>query len=130
MNGFKATYAAAAAVNNTTSATPAGNSAWLHYWAILALVHCFTGLYERLVLPFVGNSLLYHSAKYAGLYWLAKDDARGAKTLWTAVIAPFAAKYEKDADQFVQIVKEQGKITFAKSVASLRQLKTKAIKAE
>jgi hypothetical protein len=113
-----------------TDPTPSNTSAWLYYWAILALVHCFTGLYERLVLPFVGNSLLYHSAKYAGLYWLAKDEAQGSRALWTALIAPFAAKYEKDADQLVQLVKEQGKITLAKSVASLRQLKTKAIKAE
>ena len=92
------------------------------------MVHCFTGLYERLVLPFVGNSLLYHSAKYAGLYWLAKDEAKASRALWTGLIAPFAVKYEKEADLFVQVVKEQGKITLAKSAASFRQLRSKTIK--
>lgn len=128
VNGFKAANAFVA--SPSAAAASVNNSSWLHYWAILALVHCFTGLYERLVLPFVGNSLLYHSAKYAGLYWLAKDEAKASRALWTGLIAPFAVKYEKEADLFVQVVKEQGKITLAKSAASLRQLRSKTIKTQ
>lgn len=127
-NGFKAS--ATSVVSPSAAAASANSSSWLHYWAILALVHCVTGLYERLILPFVGNSILYFSAKYAGLYWLAKDEAKASRALWTAVIAPFAAKYEKEADLFVQVAKEQGKIAFSKSVASLRQLRTKTVKTQ
>lgn len=127
-NGFKAS--AASVVSPSATAASANSSSWLHYWALLALVHCVTGLYERVILPFVGNSLLYYSAKYAGLYWLTKDEAKASRALWTAAIAPFAAKYEKEADLFVQVAKEQGKIALAKSVASIRQLRNKAVKTE
>lgn len=128
VHGFKT--ANAFVVSPSSAAAAANNSSWLYYWAILALVHCFTGLYERLVLPFVGNSFLYHSAKFAGLYWLAKDEAKASRALWTGLIAPFAVKYEKEADLFVQAVKEQSKITLAKSSASLRQLRSKTIKTQ
>jgi hypothetical protein len=127
-NGFKSSITSIVSPSSTVASV--NSSSWLYYWAISALVHCVAGVYELLILPFVGNSLLYYSAKYVGLYWLTKDEAKASRSLWTAIIAPFAVKYEKDADLFVQAVKEQGKIAFAKSVASLRQLRSKTIKTQ
>lgn len=118
-------------VSSTSAAelSPSNAHAWLHYWAILAVIHCLTGIYELVVLPFVGNSFLYHCAKYAGIYWLAKDEAKASRALWTAVIAPFAAKYEKEADKLVRLANQNGRVFIAKSVASLRsQLSTRSVK--
>ena len=107
--------------SQSPSASPNSSSSWLHYWAILAVIHCFTGIYERILLPFVGNAFVYHCAKYAGIYWLAKDDAKAARALWTAAVAPIAAKYEKEVDRLVQISNQKARILAAKSIASIRK---------
>ena len=106
----------------STPAPSSSSSAWLHYWAILAVLHCCTGLYERTFLPLFGNSFLYHCAKYFALYWLTRDEAQASRSLWTALVAPFAVKYEKEADRLVQNCREQGRQLFTKSVASLREI--------
>lgn len=113
---------------STITSTPQSQSAtsWLHYWSLLAVIHCVTGLYELLLLPFLGNSLLYYTAKYSAIYWLARDDAKAARGIWTAVLAPFAAKYEKEADHIVQVCKSQGRVYLAKSITSLRQFSLKS----
>lgn len=108
------------------SSQQSNTSAWLHYWSLLAVIHCITGLYELVLLPFLGNSLLYFTAKYSAIYWLARDDAKAARSIWTAVVAPIAAKYEKEADQIVQVCKSQGRVYLAKSITSLRQLSLKS----
>ena len=111
-------------VNSTVNSTNS-SSAWLQYWAILAVLHCATGLYERVFLPLFGNSFLYHCAKYFALYWLTRDEAQASRTLWTALVAPFAAKYEKEADRLVQACRSEGRRLVTMSVASLRELSRK-----
>lgn len=130
VNNFKATFNSTSVNSSAAVAAAPSNSsaAWLHYWAILAVVHCFTGIYERIILPFVGNSVIYHCAKYAGIYWLAKDEAKASRALWTAVVAPFAAKYEKEVDRLVQVVGQQTRVMAAKSIASLRQIRARSVK--
>ncbi len=130
VNNFKSTFNSAAINSSAAVATAPSisSAAWLHYWAILAVVHCFTGIYERIILPFVGNSLIYHCAKYAGIYWLAKDEAKASRALWTAVVAPFAAKYEKEVDRLLQVAGQQARVMAAKSIASLRQIRARSVK--
>ena len=112
--------------NVTPNAIPTNShSAWLQYWAILAVLHCATGLYERVFLPLFGNSFLYHCAKYFALYWLTRDEAQASRTLWTALVAPFAAKYEKEADRLVQACRSEGRRLVTQSVASLREFSRK-----
>lgn len=109
----------------TTNPASSSNSAWLHYWAILAVVHCFTGVYERIVLPLVGNAFIYHCAKYAGIYWLSKDDAIAARTLWNGIIGPFVSKYENDADLLIQNCKQKGRAALAHSIQVARNFASK-----
>lgn len=112
----------------TTGNGSSSSSAWLYYWAILAVIHCFTGLYERTLLPIFGNSFLYYCAKFFALHWLSRDEAQASRSLWTAFLAPFAVKYEKDVDRFVQNCREQGRLMVTKSVASLREISIKNFK--
>lgn len=112
--------------NHTTSSDSSYVSAWLHYWVILAVVHCLTGVYERIFLPFFGNSFFYHCIKYISIYWLAKNDAKAAQTLWNSVFAPFVAKHEQEVDEFVRITVQQSRANFsnfANSLVALRKAK-------
>lgn len=113
-------------LTSSTSSTCSTN--WIYYWALLAVLHCLTGAYERVLLPLFGNALLYYSAKYAAIYWLAKEDARVARSLWNSLLAPLVAKHEKDVDRAVQVCGEQGRALFAKSINTLRQTRSKLIK--
>ena len=111
-------------IHNNKAPTSASASAWIHYWVLLASIHCITGLYERVLLPFVGNSFFYYCSKYISIYWLAKNDAQAAQTLWTALFAPFVSKHEQAVDEFVQIfIIQQARANFAKSLVALRKLK-------
>lgn len=113
---------------DSNAGSPSVSSAWLHYWAIIAVVHCFTGIYERAILPIVGNSLIYHCAKYFGIFWLSKDDAIAARTLWNGLIGPFVSKYESDVDALIQDSKQKARALMAQSIKTLRSLSSKSQK--
>lgn len=110
-------------MNSTHNNPSTSTSSWLHYWILLASIHCITGLYERVLLPLIGNSFFYYCSKYISIYWLAKNDAQAAQTLWTALIAPFVSKHEQAVDEFVQISIQQARANFAKSLVALHKLK-------
>ena len=116
--------------NVNIPATPAISSNWLHYWTILAVLHCVTGVYEAVILPLLGNTLFYHCAKYALIYWISRNDAQASKSVWTALVAPIAVKYERDADGLVQSVKDQSRVVAARAVRAIKNYSVKTMKTE
>lgn len=75
---------------------------WLYYWALLSVFHVCTRLYELIVIPLLGNSMLYRFGKLGVLLWL-NHDASGApaRLAWNSVIGPLVSKYEQDVDALV-----------------------------
>lgn len=95
---------------------------WLYYWSLLAIVHCFTGIYERVLLPLVGNSFLYRCTKFAGIYWLAANDAYGAQVTWNSFVGPLVSKHEKDVDALVALLSRHVRQASAKAVTAAKSV--------
>lgn len=104
----KPTAATSAASNQPQiqASTVNGNQSflvnWLYYWALLSVFHVCTRLYELIVIPLLGNSMLYRFGKLGVLLWL-NHDASGApaRLAWNSVIGPLVSKYESDIDALV-----------------------------
>ena len=93
---------------STTASTSANASSqnvlvnWLYYWALLSVFHVLTGAYEVVIVPVLGNSILYRLGKLGLLLWM-NHDASGnpARLAWNSVVGPVVSAYERDVDALV-----------------------------
>jgi receptor expression-enhancing protein 5/6 len=83
---------------------PEKHAQWLTYW----IVNSYFTVFELF-----GDSLLswipfYHELKVALLIWLVTPRFNGAEKIYKQVIHPYLVHYEKDIDQSLSTIREQG----------------------
>lgn len=95
---------------------------WLYYWALLSVFHVSTRAYELLLLPLLGNSVLYRLGKLGVLAWMNHDGTgTPARLAWNSVLGPVVSAYERDVDACVARAQVAIRASVARFYASGRE---------
>ena len=96
---------------------------WLTFWIVNS---CFSFV-EVFGDSFLSWLPLFHEAKILFLVWLVAPQFRGATTIYSRVILPLLAQYERDIDVTVSHIRERSNQQFEDiRRTSLRRLRAKS----